>query len=139
MPCTLSHRLHPFITLLAGWYQIWYLVSLSCCYFFMSCYLGVLIISELRAKSQGGLRIYNNTISKESATGSKHSNADSLSRRPCSTDGCRHCAQIDSHETSAKQNDSSAEHHTKNCIQPPQLAVLHLCNTVDRLNFLLFF
>ncbi len=44
-------------------------------------------------------------FSVEYRPGSKHTNADALSRRPCLRDGCSHCDRMESHEHATRQRE----------------------------------
>ena len=50
-------------------------------------------------------RLQQYDFSIEHRPGSLHGNADALSRRPCLSDGCRHCDRLEKHSAPTNDND----------------------------------
>ena len=70
------------------------------------------------------LQQYDFTI--EHRPGSKHGNADALSRRPCLQDTCRHCDRLESVEHSHNATESSSINSTIHKDHCPQVSTISL-------------
>ena len=63
----------------------------------------------------------------EHRPGSKHGNADALSRRPCLQDTCKHCDRLESLEQAKSSTEGTPSTHSS--FQTPQVATLKLTCT----------